>query len=142
MGRHPNSLAALRAHEFKSGAEWNGNTKTRRCGASIKEWWNALSKENDDGVAKYTMEQIEDITNAPADDPKVSPAKRIAARHIIEMAKGGRTGREITALVFDRTEGKAPQQLHMTGGPEVKRIILMGQDELPALPPADEVDGA
>ena len=139
--KHPNSMANLR--RFKSGSEWNGNKNSRRLGATVREWWNALSKENDDGKPKYSMQDIEAIMTAPADDPDVSPAKRIAARHIIEMAKGGRTGAEISRMVFDRTEGKAPQQLHMTTGPEVKRIILMGEGDLPVLPdPTEVVDGA
>ena len=70
--RHPNSMANLR--RFKSGSEWNGNTKTRRPGATLREWWNALSKENDDGKPKYSMQDIEAIMTAPADDPDVSPA--------------------------------------------------------------------
>ncbi len=130
------SIANLRP--FKSGSEWTGNVKGgRRLGATVRDWWNALSREDENGVAKYTMDDIEAIRAAPKDDPKVSPAKRIAATHICEMVRGGRTGREISALVFDRTEGRAPQQLHMTGGPEVKQIILMDQAALPALPEGD-----
>ena len=122
-------LAGLRA-PFKAGDGWAGNKLTRRLGASIKDWWNALSKENEDGHPKYTMAQIGAFANAPLEDTKVSPAKRIAARHIIEMAQGGRTGREITALVFERTDGKAPQHFSVSGGPEVKRVILMDQAEV------------
>ena len=63
----------------------------------------------------------------------MSPAKKIAAQHLVEMARGGRTGREITALVFDRTEGKAPQNLNLTGGPTVKRIVLSDERALPVI---------
>jgi len=142
--KHPNSLANLR--RFKAGAEWEGNKAgARRCGATIREWWNNLTKEDANGKPKYSMEQIAAITNAPADDTEVSPAKRIAARHIVEMAKGGRTGAEISRMVFDRTEGKAPQHVSVSGGPEVKRIVLIDQ-ALPELVqealPAAENNGA
>ena len=121
---------------FKSGAEWNGNHRGGKIGASVREWWNNLCRENEDGVAKYSMQDIKKIIDAPADDKKVSPAKRIAARHILEMTKGGRTGREVSALVYDRTEGKAPQSVNLTGGPEIKTIVLMDQAQ-PALPEGD-----
>ena len=136
-----NSQANLRPHQFKSGAEWNGNAKGgRRLGATVRDWWNSLSRENDDGVPKYSMKQIEAFADAPSDDESVSPAKKIAARQIVEMAKGGRTGREIMALVFDRTEGRAPQSLNLTAGPEMKRIILVDERAVAvheALPEAD-----
>ena len=141
MRTNPNSLANL--SPFKSGADWKGNAKGgRRLGATLKDWWNALAREDEDGVPKYTMKQIAEIADAADDDPMVSPAKRIAARHLLEMARGGRTGREITALVFDRTEGKAPQSLNLTAGPEVKRIVLVDErmivaDDIARLPEAD-----
>ena len=59
------------------------------------------------------------------DSKIVSMAKRIAARNAIEMLEGGSKGLAILALMFDRIEGKAPQSLNLTGGPDVKRIILV-----------------
>ncbi len=133
MARHPNSLANL-GPAYKRGAEWTGNAKGgRRLGATIKDWWNALSREDENGVPKYTMKQIAAFADAPDDDPKVSSAKKIAAQHLVEMARGGRYGREITALVFDRTEGKAPQNVNLTGGPAVKRIVLSDERILPVI---------
>ena len=55
------------------------------------------------------------MKDGPSDDESVSPAKRIAARHIVELVKGGRTGREIMASVFDRTEGRPSQSLQISG---------------------------
>ncbi len=138
-GDHPNSRANLK--HFKSGAEWNGKKGARRLGATLKEWLNAFAIEYEDGTFKYTKAEIIAFAKAPDDDVTVSPMKRLAAQDYVEMWRGGRTGREFQSMVLDRLEGKAPQHISVDGGPEVKRIILMGQPDLPALPEA-EVNGA
>ena len=93
------------ATRFKPGQ--SGNPKGRpRIGMSIREWWNQLSAEDEDGQPRYTVAEIRAIADAKDDDPKISVTKRAAARQLLEMAKGGRQGREIAQLVFDRTEGR------------------------------------
>ena len=134
MPSHPNSLANL--DPFKPGHDARRNTRGRRPGSTtIKEWWNTLLAEDDDGIPKYTLENIRSFTNAPDDDPDVSTAKRIAARHILEMEAGGRTGRELAALIFDRTEGKAPAYVTLHAADcKPKRIILIDPSAPPGLP--------
>ena len=130
MKSTPRQLANQRANlkPFEAGDGWRGNAKGgRRLGATVKDWWNALGREDDDGVPKYTMAEIKNIADAPDGDAKVSPAKRIAARHVIEMAAGGRTGREVSAMLFDRTEGRPSQHISVDSGPELKRIVLVDQ---------------
>ena len=80
-GENSNSQAALAPHQYKRGAEWTGNRKGgRRFGATLRDWWNALGIEDEDGVPKYTLDEIAAIADAPGDDKSVSQAKRIAAR--------------------------------------------------------------
>ena len=124
-GENPNSQAALAPHQYKRGAEWTGNRKGgRRFGGTLRDWWNALGIEDEDGVPKYTLDEIAAFADAPGDDKSVSQAKRIAARHHIEMAKGGRLGREVLSLLYDRTEGRAPLTIdfgsHLTIDPAAK----------------------
>ena len=142
-GSQPASLAAIAPHQFRSGAEWNGNRNGgRKIGGSVREWWNALSREDGDGKPKYTVAQIKRIADAKDDDKNISAAKRIAARHILEMMGGGRTGREVSAMIFDRTEGKPQQSVHLSGGPEVKTIVLRDERLDPALPDGPMPAGA
>jgi len=143
---HPNSLKAL--EPFRRGHDPRRDTRGRRPGSTtIKEWWNTLLAEDSDGIPKYTLQDIRSFTDAPDDDPAVSPAKRIAARHILEMEAGGRTGRELTALMFDRTEGKAAAYLTLTAESAdlSKRVVLVHKTELDAqeaarLLPSSELD--
>ncbi len=128
-GKHPNSLKNLKP--YKPGAEWTGGGGSKRVGASLREWWNSLAHEDADGNPRYTQEQIRAFADAPDDDKKVSPMKRAAARHLIEMGTGGRTGREVSAMMFDRVEGRPSQHISVDSGPEVKRIVLMDQQALP-----------
>ena len=126
MSQHPNSRANLTP--FKRGAAWNGNPKGgRRMGACLADWLNAFAIEYEDGSFKYTKQQIIGFANAPDDDLTVSPTKRIAAQNYVEMWRGGRTGREVQSMVMDRLEGKPPQSLSLTGGPEQKRIVLVDE---------------
>ncbi len=127
---HPNSLKNL--EPFKPGHDARRNVKGRRpAGAVLREWWSALSHE-EDGKARYTQQQIRAFADAADDDANVTPLKRIAARHLLEMGAGGRTGREISSLMFDRTEGRAPNFVTLrqesTDLPP-KRIILICQTE-------------
>jgi len=115
-GYAENSLNALKPNQYKSGAEWKGNAKGgRRLGATVRDWWNSLAREDENGVPKYTLAEIEAFADAPSDDESISPAKKIAARHITELVKGGRVGREIMHLIFDRTEGRPQQSLQVSG---------------------------
>ena len=104
-----------KAHRFKPGQSGNprGRSKTA---ASIREWWNVLCEENEDGSAKYTVRDLWHIAEAEDNDETVPATKRIAARQIIEAIKGGREGREIVSMIFDRTEGRPGQDLHVTTG--------------------------
>ena len=127
------------ATRFKPGV--SGNPKgSQRAGESILEHWNALLAEHEDGTGKHTVADIRKIAEAEDDDPKISPARRIAAGQIIDAIKRGRRGLESLQLFFDRTLGKAPLSLNLTAGPEMKRIILMDQQAVvvqEALPEAD-----
>ena len=123
QGKHPNTLANLQP--FKKGKEWTGRKGSRPCGLLVKRYWNELMEEDDDGVPKYTLNQFQKIAGAKPNSKIVSMAKRIAARNLIDAMEGGSKGREILSLMFDRIEGKAPQSLNLTGGPDVKRIILV-----------------
>ena len=114
------------ATRFQPGQSGNPAGAKRGC-ASIREHWNALLGENADGEPKYTLTDLWHITEAPNDDPKISTARRIAAKQIIEAVEGGRHGLDVIQAIFDRTEGKAPMRLSLSGGPEQKRIILMDQ---------------
>ena len=115
------------ATRFQPGQSGNPAGAKRGC-ASIREHWNALLGENADGEPKYTLTDLWHITEAPNDDPKISTARRIAAKQIIEAVKGGRHGLDVIQAIFDRTEGKAPMRLSLTGGPEQKRIVLVHED--------------
>ena len=103
---------ASKAHWFKPGH--SGNPDGRPAGTSIREWWNYLLAENE-GIPKYTVRDLWAIREAPDDDPKVSTAKRIAAAMIIDALKGGRRAIEVTALIFDRTEGRPAQTVNLSG---------------------------
>ena len=97
---------------FKPGQ--SGNARGRpRGGATVREWWNRLLDEDDQGRPKFTVQALWNIAEAENDDPDVSPTKRIAARSILDMIKGGRTGREALAQLFDRTEGRPSQSVNI-----------------------------
>ncbi len=82
------------AYRWKPGQ--SGNRAGRpRIGASICEWWNRLAEEDEDGKPSFTVAQLHEIANAPDDDPKISAPKRIAARHILDLIEGGKTGRQL-----------------------------------------------
>ena len=135
---HPATRESLKPYDFRPGNKYGKGAK--RVGESIRGWWNALTYEADDGTAAFTLKDIKGFANAREDSKQVSPAKRIAAKHILEMMAGGRTGREVSSLVFDRTEGKAPQSISIEGGPEVKQIILRDERIIPPalLPEPDD----
>ena len=138
-GSQPASLAAIKPHQYKCGDQWTGNRGGgHRAGASFQEWLNAFDAKNADGSCKYTMDEVTSVAEAAGDDRTVSPMKRAAAQAYVEIWRGGRTAREYQALMLDRLLGKAPQSVNITGGPEIKRVILMdGERILPALPEAD-----
>jgi len=102
------------ATRFKPGK--SGNPRgSQRGSASVREYWNVLLAENADGVPRFTLTDLWCITEAPNDDKKVSNAKRIAARQIIEAVKGGRSGFEALSMIFDRTEGRPSQSVLVSG---------------------------
>ena len=94
----------------------SGNSRGRpRASATVREWWNRLLEEDDDGNPKFTVSEIWHLAEAKNDDKTISPAKRIAARMITEMVNGGRQGREVLALLFDRSEGRPSQNVNLSG---------------------------
>ena len=63
----------------------------------------------------FTVRDLWQIREATDDDRTVPAAKRIAAAMIIDALKGGRRAIEVTALIFDRTEGRPSQSLNLSG---------------------------
>ena len=99
---------------FKKGQSGNP-AGSKRATTTLRQWWNWLLREDDQGKPKYTVADIWLFAEAENNDPNISPAKRIAARHIIEAVEGGSRGIEVVKLIFDRTEGKPAQSIHMSG---------------------------
>ena len=82
---------------------------------TLKMWWSTLAAENEFGIPKYTLQMLKEISGADDDDANVSITKRVAAQNWIDMAKGGRDGRDMLSLLFDRTEGRPNQSVALTG---------------------------
>ena len=59
------------------------------------------------------MEEIQAIADAPANDRRVSVARRIAARRLAEACQSGRAGVESFEILMDRLEGKSAQAIHL-----------------------------
>ncbi len=112
---HPNSLANLKPHRFRKGHDPSRRIGARSAGATIREWWNILCEEDDDGNALYDDDELRRI----ADDPKDSHTKRLAAREILQAHEEGltkfgkRLGSDSLDRIMDRTEGKPVQTLHI-----------------------------
>ncbi len=98
---------------FRPGESGNPRGR-RRAAASIREWWNTLMEEDDQGAPRYTVRDLWNIAEAAADDRTMPPAKRAAARMVLELVKGGRAAREVAALIFDRTEGRRAQSINLS----------------------------
>ena len=113
QGCHPNTIAARKP--FKSGKDWNGKGGGPSAGMTLKMWWSTLAAENEFGIPKYTLQMLKEISGADDDDANVSITKRVAAQNWIDMAKGGRDGRDMLSLLFDRTEGRPNQSVALTG---------------------------
>ncbi len=114
MGNYQPGNSHGAATRFRPGV--SGNPRgSRRGSASVREHWNALLAEDDDGKPRHTLTDLYRIVEAPNDDTTVSTARRIAARGIIESVKGGRRGFEALTMIFDRTEGRPGQHVSLSG---------------------------
>ena len=112
---HANSLANLKPHRFRKGHDPRRRVGARSAGATIREWWNILCEEDEDGRALYDDDELRRI----ADDPKESHPKRFAAKEILQAQEEGltkfgkRLGSDSLDRIMDRTEGKPVQTLHV-----------------------------
>ena len=92
-------------HRWKPGQSGNPRGQ-KRAAASIRQWWNILMEEDEEGVPQFTVRDLWQIREAKDDDRTVPPAKRIAAAMIIDALKGGRRAIEVTA----RRQHRVPRE--------------------------------
>ncbi len=88
--------------------------------------------ESEDDTPRYSFAELRAIAEAPDDDPKISTAKRAAARQLVEMIKAGKSGLEALGMVFDRTTGRLAQAIHVTSEEQTSiRVVLLDRTASP-----------
>ncbi|MFB3112416.1 MAG: hypothetical protein ACE10G_10320 [Gemmatimonadales bacterium] len=138
-GHHPNSLENLQP-PFQCGHDPRRGRRPCAAGTTILRWINELLAESADDTPRYSFAEIRAIAEAPDDDPKISTAKRAAARQLVEMIKSGKSGLEALGLVFDRTTGRPPQAIHVTSEESTTiRVVLLDRTASPTHKMVEEI---
>ena len=101
---------------------------SRSAGAHISEWINNLCE-----LSEPELEAIANDRDEPVN-------RRIAARRLLGACEEGRSGREETAFVCDRTTGKPRQTVEVARDTSTQRILELTRNQLEALEGVVEFD--
>jgi len=117
--------SGIRPFQFKKGESGN-SAGSKRAGASILEWINALAAEVKPGVGKHNLEKLRKIADAPASS-KLSYTKRVAAVQLLECLRGGRYSVDAFHKLLNRMVGYPKASLSLTGelGVTQKAVIIV-----------------